>query len=439
MNDTNVKTRRVNYIDPHTGKRVEKVVEIPPPAKVKTLSCGASVEEIPNLEALAALWTRSTRLGELVTPLAAASRQVLAEELKQALTEDGDHEAIDALSSTWQPTDDIVLKVLGRLSSGIARQREKRAKNVNKAVQLKHERDCLADRVARYETENKTLHTDITKIVNERDALKRRIGNVPRAENEARDARKAMRQAEDDHRCTQVRLEQTETALTGALNEGATVKNERDALLRDAQRNLEIALNEYEGEVVGKLASVAEDHNEKAKEVNRLQEEVSRLKGARNVLQSQVDDHQKNQLQRAKNNIAKVNKEREMSENETTTETTGEQATLRCGDEVYTKVAGEGPFVLMTQVEEAQVEYTNPIANKRNSFSCGKLPVYNAWLTRCKDGTYRTFPAPALTTERPKSTLSFNGVKSMVTSDVTSKMFQAAIWISMLTLLFMRG
>jgi hypothetical protein len=93
----------------------------------------------------------------------------------------------------------------------------------------------------------------------------------------------------------------------------------------------------------------------------------------------------------------------------------------------------------MTQVDEAHIEYANPIANKKNSFTCGKLPVTNAWLVRCKDGTFRTLPAPALTKILPKRKFSLGGVKGAITSDVTAKLFQAAIWVTMLTLLYMKG
>ena len=421
------KTRTVNYIDPTSGVRVTKEVEIPPPVKVQTLSSGATVEEIPSMEALTALWAKGI-ISDLVTPLTHQSRQVLADELKKNLKGQEEHQAIDALASTWQVPDDVALKVLGRLSEAVEKQKRKRGKSVERTAHMKHNAVLMQEKINRLEEENKTLHADVTKIVNERDSLKRSFGqraDFSRQDREAREARAALRQSEDDHRCTQVRLAQTEQALTQAINEGSSVRAERDALQRDAQRNLEIALAEYESAVVGKLAAVASDHNEKAKDVVRLNAEIAALKGERNVLNSLVEEQQ---------SIAKVQKENAMSETET-----NEPETLRCGDKVFCKVSGEGPFVLMTQVDEAFIEYANPISGRKSSFNCGKLPITNGWLTRCKDGSYRTFPAPALTREQPKRTMSFGGVKALVTADVTSKLFQAAIWVAMLTLLYMRG
>ena len=418
------KTRQVSYIDPVSGKQIVKMVDIPPPAKVTTLGSGAEVQEVESMEALTALWAQDI-ISDLVTPLTAHSRQVLSEELKKSLTESDEHQAIDALAQTWKVPDDVALKVLGRLAKAVQKQKQKRGKTVSKTVVLNHQNGILQERLVRLEEENKTLHLDVAKVVNERDALKAHANqrvDFSRQDREAREAREALRQEMDHHRCSQVRLTQTEQALTQALTEGAAVKEERDALLRDAERNLEIALTDYETQVTGKLASVASEHNKKALEVKDLQEEISKLKGERNILKSKP---------------AQVKKECDMSENENVS--VNEIETLKAGDEVYCKVSGEGPFVLMTQVEEALVEYANPISNKKNSFNCGKLPIYNAWLVRCKDATMRTLPAPALTKERPKSSMSFGGVKALVTSDVTSKMFQAAIWISMLTLLYMRG
>ena len=164
--------------------------------------------------------------------------------------------------------------------------------------------------------------------------------------------------------------------------------------------------------------------------VQKAKEELKKLKGERNILRSQVEEQQ-HQLQ-----VAVKKKERDMSETENETV---ETETLSCGDAVYCKVSGEGPFVLMTEVDEAIIEYSNPISGRKNAFNCGKLPITNAWLVRCKDGSMRTFPSPALTKERPRSSFSLAGVKGVITSDVTAKLVQFVIWAAILTALFMRS
>ena len=69
----------------------------------------------------AIVWATAT-LEELATPLTAHSRRILADELKKSLTAPDEVKAIDALSETWQPPDDVALKVLGRLQAAIERQ-----------------------------------------------------------------------------------------------------------------------------------------------------------------------------------------------------------------------------------------------------------------------------------------------------------------------------
>ena len=423
------KTRKVSYLDPTTNQRVEKEVEIPPPVDVKTLPCGASVQEVPGMDALTRLWTAGTS-PDLATPLTHASRQALAEELKKALDED--HEAIDALASTWQPPDDVALKVLNRLVKAVRRQKQKRAENVgiNTTAQLEHDKALLEQKVKRLEGDNKALNEDVKKLVNERDDLKKNgaaKGSVviQTAQNEARAARQALKTRDDDLRATQVKLSQTENALTASINESAALRKERDLLKSTLEQKVEEAITDYENSVTKKLVEVADEHNAKAIEVQQLREEVATLKGERNILRSRVEE------------AAQV-KERAMSVNENVNEIPQtDERPLTAGDEVYCKVSGEGPFVLMTQVDEANIEYANPISNKRNTFAVGRLPVGGCWLVRCKDGSFRTFPAPALTNVKPGRTFSLAGVKGLVTSDVTAKLFQAAIWVAMMTLLYL--
>ena len=407
------KTRQVSYLDPSSGKRVTKTVDIPSPAKVANLSCGAAVQEIESMEALTSLWSQGI-ISDLVTPLTSQSRQALSEELKKSLTGADEHLAIDALAQSWKVTDDVVLKVLGRLTDAVQKEKVKQASMNDRTPQLLQDKAFLEKRVAHLVEENKTLHTDVAKVVNERDALKAHANqrvDFSRQDREAREARASLRREQDDHHCTQVRLACLQQALTQALTEGAAIKEERDAFYVDVTN---VPPNRVE--------SFSKRPNQAFDEVlqvnNSLQETINALRA---------------QLVEVGNNT-KVQKECDMSpENENV------EHVLHAGDEVFCKVSGEGPFVLMTQVDEALIEYANPISNRKNSYNCGKLPIFNAWLVRCKDGSMRTFPAPALTHARPKSSMSFGGIKALVTSDVTGKMFQAAIWITMLTLLYMRG
>lgn len=377
-------TKTIKYFEASLGRYVEKEITVPPRAKVKAFASGLTVEEIPDVK------LGESSVAMLGVPLTAHTRNALQVELLKVITSETERAAILDLCQTWQVTDDRALKLIGRLITENGQRTEETMARSTTVARLEHEKALWEQDRSKYKDEVKALNGDVKKLVEERDALK-------------------------NNKCSKslydriVTLEATKVQLI----------EERDALMRDAQRNVEIALVDYENEVMKRLGSVAEEHNKKAKEVNDLKKEIVRLK---------------DQVKRDNEQV----KERNMSENENTTEAV-EVETLSAGDEVYCKVSGDGPFVLMTQVDEATVEYSNPIANKKNAFSVGNLPVLNAWLVRCKDATFRTLPAPALTKIAPKSTMSFGGVKRLVTSDVTSKLFQAAIWVTMLTLLFMRG
>jgi len=108
---------------------------------------------------------------------------------------------------------------------------------------------------------------------------------------------------------------------------------------------------------------------------------------------------------------------------------------LSAGDFVWCKATGEGPFVLVRQVEDGVVEYANPVSGRKNSFNVGKIPVGDGWLVKCRDGTHRIQSHSTLTTESPKRTISLEGIKSVLTSNTTYSLVQLAIWISMLVLL----
>jgi len=447
MNDDSIKNsilaavgpdaKTVSFFDPRQGHQVEKTIKVPNPSKVTSLPSGATVQEIESMDALKAMWKRNI-LEDVVTPLTHHSRQILVEQLKAALHEPDEHEAVDAMASTWQPPDDIALKVMGRLIGAVGEQRQGRENDMNARAQLLHEKELWIDEKKRLVEEQTALTKDVVKLVKERDDALRRARNedTVRANNDARGAREGLAREIQLHAETRARWRQTDQALTNAIRENAELTKERDALIRNAQRETEITLTEYENEVTKRLTSVAVDHKKLAEELARVLAENASLKGERNVLRSQVKQNQVEINQR----VAKAKREeRIMSVTETTPQTVDStEDILRSGDEVFTKVAGEGPYVLLTQVDEAHAEYANPISGKKNHFNCGKLPLTEAWLVRCKDGSMRTLPAAALTKKQPKSSFSFGGVKRLVTSDVTAKLFQATIWITILTLLYLQ-
>ena len=417
---TSKKTKEIKYFDSTTQSYITKTVEIPAPVNVKSLDESGRAEVIKKPRKLKAVWSCDI-LQDVMTPLSRSTRLELAGELKKVLTEPDEIQAVDSLATSWHFDDDKALKLIGRLIGEVSKHRHKRERSVGKLENLLHEKHLMTEERKNLKREVKTLTGDIVKLVNERDEALRLAKNArgsyassTREATDAKMAREALADESKKHRLTCEKLHGVESALTQSINDCAAITAERDILQRDAQRNIEIALTEYETAVVGKLGSVAEDHKVAVEKNKSLMTQVEGLKTA---LAEQ----------------AKVNTESAMIENEATIIEVPE--TLTSGDEVYCKISYEGPFVLMTQVEEAEIEYMNPIANKKNGFSMGKIQVSNAWLVRCKDGTFRTLPAPVLTKVKPKSTLSFNGIKGLITSDVTSKLFQAAIWVTMLGLL----
>jgi len=391
--------KTVTYFDPSQGRIVAKnLFPFTHPPAANTLPSGATVQEIDSAEDLKTMWNKSL-ISDLASPLAQHGRGILQSELLRVIVDASEREAIDTLCSTHHFNDDRLLKLIGRLVGEIDHQREKQEKTVTKRENLLHEKEMWLQEKQRLKDENKALLVDVQSIMQERD--------------------KALKFSDYNADSLRAQVADLQNALATAV---VAVEADREDLRRDAARNIEIALTEYESAVVGKLGSVAAEHKVVMDENRKLKEELS----ATRELLSQTN--------------AQVQKEsvmmNEIQNNNVVVEVVDE---LRAGDEVYCKVSGEGPFVLMTQVDEAVVEYANPISNKRNSFNCGKLPIHNAWLVRCKDGTMRTLPAPALTKARPKSSFSLGGIKSLVTSDVTAKLFQAAIWAAMLTLLYMRS
>jgi len=401
------KTKTVSYFDPARGVQVSKTIEVPDPLAVRTLPDGATVEEIGSMEELKARWGQSL-IADLSTPLNQHGREILRGEVLQAVLDENERGAIIALCQTHHFNDDRLLKLVGRLVAEVERQRQKREMNVNKRANLLHEKDMWLEKEQRLKDENKALLKDVEKVMRERDQALKSAG---------------YNQKNRDNTKLRSQVTSLQAALATACAGQSAAEQERDLLQRDAARNVEIALTEYESAVVGKLGSVAAEHKVAMDENRSLKTTVEGLKVAL----------------AAKNQEAKVPKESMMNPDEQNTNETENADVLKAGDEVFCKVSGEGPFVLLTQVEEAQIEYANPISNKRNSFAVGKLPIHNAWLVRCKDATMRTLPAPVLTKVRPKSSFSFSGVKALVTSDVTSKLFQAAIWAAMLTLLYMQN
>lgn len=457
------KTKKISYFDPKLGRKVEREVR-------KPLSCGATVEEIGSMEELQKKWNESLVL-DLSSPLASHGRGILQSEILKTITDETERAAITDLCATHHFNDDRLLKLIGRILTESNSGEDKMVS----AVQTEHERAIWKQALENLKIENKALVEDVKKLYNSQPSKTRSDKLACEARDEARVVRGQLSdaQAKFSRLNTQFQTHVNVTAVTAAtlrkevgtlrkerdslalrrndhpdvidqiatlsiqkddlIKEKRAIAVERDALKRDAQRNIENALTEYETEVMGKLASVAEARIDNVNEVSILTAEVNsltltieKLQDANAGLGRQI--HQINNI--ATKERSTMNDEAETTFNENDIEV------LRCRDIVYTQVSGEGPFVLITQVEEALVEYSNPISNRKNAFNCGKLPITDAWLVRCKDGTMRTFPAPALTKVLPKSSMSFGGVKRLITSDVTAKLFQAAIWISMLTLLF---
>jgi hypothetical protein len=385
-------TRTVNYFDPVAGCRVQKDVTVPPPAKVKDLN-GMTVEEIPSMDALKSLWCNNIT-ADLRVPLSSHSRNVLREALSKAFTDQADKDAVAELCSSWQPTDDRVVKLLGRLLTNAGGQDVNKSALVDRMV---HEKALWQDERARLHRERDALTQDVNKLLSENRQL-------------------AQQSSSQDLAYLGLRINGLENSLTQTIKQKLAVEQERDNLRRDAQRNVEIALTEYETTVMGKMADVAKDHKMVVDENLALKSEIRHLN-------QQVNTTQKESA--VVNNPQKV------------AETTPVEA-LKSGDEVYCKVSGEGPFVLVTKIDEAQIEYANPVSGRKNSFNVGKLPIFDAWLVRCKDTTFRTMPEATLTNAAPRSRLSFDGLKRVVTSDVTSKLAQAAIWATLVALLVQR-
>lgn len=400
---TRRKTKTVSYFDPSKGCHITREVVVPPPATVHELSSGATVQEIDSMEELKSLW-RNDILQDVMTPLTSHSRQVLRQELQKVLTEPDEHDAINHLAASWQADDDRVMKLIGRLIGEVEKQRTKRERQMSRRETLLHEKNLWLDEKKRMKDEIKSLTADVSKLVNERDEAKRA------AQSQA--STKGAVYLEGQLRQTQERLKQ--------------VEQERDITRRDAQRNIEIALTEYESTVMEKLGSVAADHKVTIEENKELKNRVATLREALASKATMQDTTV------PKGSVT-------MSENVSqTTNDVPEVETLRCGDQVHCKISGEGPFVLITQVEEGTVRYANPVPGTKNHFHAGDVPIARPWLVRDRTGAMQCLPAAILTKQAPKRAISFGGVKRLVTSDVTSKLFQAAIWVAMLTLLYLR-
>lgn len=394
----------IKYWDPRLQRRVERLVKVPDPAKLR----GMEITEITDAV--------NKSIKDLSAPLHAADRTVLCGELKKALPDTEAVQAINLLSSTWLVEDDRALKLMGRLVEQVEKNEKGREMAVYAHDNIVILNNQLTHKHKSLKREQKALAADLTKVVNERDVLRRANGGTARAEATAKSSREELRKAQTATREAERRHEACERALTQTINEKAALQKEHTVFVNSAERNLELAISEYESQVVGKLASVADDHNKMAVENRELTAEINEIK------------------------TSTKKKERAMNESvNQVNETEADEDILRAGAEVYTKVANEGPFVLVARVDEGAVEYSNPIPNSKNSFHVGKLPISDCWVVRCKNGSFRTFPPPLLTTIRPKSSFSLSGVKGAITSDVTGKLFQAAIWVTMLTLLFMRG
>lgn len=395
-------TKTVNFYDPVCGFRVEKNVFPPPlPTETKAFSSGMTVQEIGSMDQLKSLW-RNNITADLRVPLDAHSRRILREELRKAFTDKADLEAVDQIADTWQPTDDRMLKVLGRLLTNAGGHDMNLSTTVDR---LNHEKALWLEERRRLLEERAALTADVNKLLEENAKLLR--GQTP-----------ALGVAIAEKAALTSKIGDLENTLSQTIRQKADVERERDILRRDAQRNVQIALDEYETQVVRKLTKVAEEHKATVAENTSLKGEVRRL------MDKMATQEATNM---AKDEVAKMDQ---------TEQAEAPVEKLRSGDEVYCKVSGEGPFVLVAQVDEAQVEFANPIAGRKNSFHCGKLPVYDVWVARCKDASFRTLPAPTLTKTPPKSNLSLAGLKGVVTSDVTAKLVQYIVWGAIIAMMY---
>lgn len=416
------------------------------PNQKKPLPSGATVEEIESMDVLHNKWmdTVTQYLGD---PFDSHGREVVRNVLLEEFKDDpADYNVVKHLAQSGHFEDDRVLKLIGRMLVKLNQSREQEGDVTlhQKVTQLENELHHQKEANERLRQERSSLTADVGKLVRERDEARRKT-------NDSAIDEVAKLSIEKDDLAKD--LKTVQAAYQKATQDNAKLK-------AAFATELERALNDYESEVVKKLASVAEDHNKQAERTAALRGQLAVFEARREKeheemqkLNISFDDNGKLRvstsegevaltpelIQRINQSVAQVKKERAMNSDETKIETTPDEASaLRCGDEVYTKVSAEGPFVLMTQVDEALIEYANPISTKKNHFHAGKLPVYGAWLVRCKDGTFRTFPSPALTKTLPKRSFSFGGVKRVITADVTAKLFQAAVWITMLTYLFMQ-
>ena len=412
--DNNI--RHVTFLNPKTG--VIDITSVAVPVKSEgwgSLEGEKECASNPDMD--------GDLFSDLATPLTAVSRRKVVKALETILTSSGATEdevsAVSTLALSWHCDDDRVLKLLGRLL-------KETRHDMSKFDQLQHEKAMLEATQTRLREENKALTDDLVKVVDERDAALR---SAEHARNTDLDDSVRLNSCIDTLKAENRSLTQNLNHVTVACERAAA---ERDMLKRDAQRNIENALYGYESTVMARLADVARQHKVAVEENKGLRDTVATL---RNQLVS-VSTMTITQASKANVMIENVVKEENMVETcaKTTTDIQ-EHETLRCGDEVYLKVSGEGPFVLVTQVEEGRVKYANPIPGVKNHFNAGEVPVSNPWLVRDAKGSMQCHPAPVLTKRAPKRAVSFGGVKSVITSDVTAKLFQAAIWVTMLGLL----
>jgi hypothetical protein len=434
------KHQTVDYFDPAAGCRVQKDVAIRMPS-------GLTVQEIPSVADLKSKWHNDI-VKDLEVPLVHHARGVLREELLKAFTNQADRDAVTRLCETWQPNDDRAVKLLGRLLMDSLNNNEAKMHANAMVDRLAHEKALLEQERGRLIDERNALTADVGKLMSENAKLLRgqqpaastlaaeRAGAASRILELDQKLNQTTRQGIEDRTALNRKIDVLENTLTQTIRQKADVERERDILRREAQRNVEIALSEYETGVMTKLAKVGEEHKAVVAENNSLKSEVQYFK--RKNIEAVGEIHSlKSETNKARAEEAQE-KEKKNSMNEVNTAAVTPVEGLSSGDEVYCKVSGEGPFVLVTQIEESTVEYSNPVAGRKNAFNVGKLPLYNAWLVRCKDTTFRTLPAATLTKATRKSSFSLAGVRGFITSDVTAKVAQAAIWATMLTMLYMQ-
>jgi len=396
----NTKQKTINYYDPTTGRHVERTVDVPVPLPVKelprtkTLPNGVTgVEEIGSLEALHDIWNDQA-MHDLNTGTGAAGRGALAQALREVFSSPEEKAVINMLASSDQTSDDRALKLLARAMHHVKQARDEANSASYAQASAEHLYDIAQENIKHLKEQRAQSDKDFREVIEDRDALKRRL---------------------------------------------ATALDQHDTFCEEAQAATREAVTDYENEVVKKMADLAKERNDMVAEVAALRDENSRLKGERNIQRSRIDRLERaieaqgttiNQMEQKEHDMAQEQTER--VDNQTTEEH------LRCGDEVYCKVSGEGPFVLMTKVEEALVEYKNPISGSKNHFNCGRLTIDNAWLVRCKDNSMRTLPEPALTKQAPTRRMSLGGLKTAITSDVASRLAQAAVWVFLLYMLYMQ-